>query len=439
MKRQYLLAALASITISAVANAADFTSLSPGTRANAMGTAFSTVDGDAYAVFYNPANLTSLQNLEVRFETARRLAPGAPEGESSLAYIRPVPDKKDQVAGFGYYAVRQHGGYALDALTFGLGDRTIFKYFQLPLFYGGAFKLVSLRTPAKAHLGLGFDAGVRLENNSGLKTALVLSNALFGIGTSLTTLTLGNSYQIKDTTLLADLKTRGSYSELFFGAEESLFNGLVQARAGKGVALAGGAYLALGLGVNVLPWTIDFAWSLPWGGYNEFSGYYGLNFGYRFGAKTFSEKLVGDAARQADALKTQVDDLRLTRANLESSIATDRVNMSMLETDLTMMQGRMRETETNLKDLQVQVLEQQYKKENPKPVKKYVPPPPERWPKLHKAAAGETLRSIASKYYGNPNLWERIYEANEKSISRGLPVEGAILTIPAPPREQNGR
>ena len=47
-----------------------------------MGTAFSTVDGDAYAVFYNPANLTSLGNLEVRFETARRLAPGAPEGES---------------------------------------------------------------------------------------------------------------------------------------------------------------------------------------------------------------------------------------------------------------------------------------------------------------------------------------------------------------------
>ena len=438
MKKQYLLAALASFAFNAAANGADFTFLAPGVRANSMGTAFSTVDGDAYAVFYNPANLTSLGNLEVRFETARRLAPGAPEGESSLAYIRPVPDKRDQVAGFGYYAVRQHGGYDSDTLAFALGSRTLLKYFQQPMFYGGAFKIVSLRTPVKTHLGLGFDAGLRLENNSGLKTALVLSNALFGIGRSMTTLTFGNSYRVRNTTLLADLRTRGSQSEVFFGAEESLFSGLVQARAGKGVALAGGDYLALGVGINVLPWTIDFAWSLPWGGYNEAAGYYGFNFGYRFGAKTFSEKLVGDAARQADAIKSQVDDLRVTRANLESSIATYRVNKSMLETDLTLMQGRLRETEANLKDLQVQVLEQEYRKETPKPAKRYVPPPPERWPKLHKAAAGETLRSIAAKYYGNPNLWERVYEANEKNISKGLPVEGAILTIPPPPRE-NGR
>jgi nucleoid-associated protein YgaU len=105
-----------------------------------------------------------------------------------------------------------------------------------------------------------------------------------------------------------------------------------------------------------------------------------------------------------------------------------------VETDMTVMQGRMREMEQNLQDLQAQVLEQQYRKENPKPVKKYVPPPaPEKWPKLHKTEAGETLRSIASRYYGNPSLWERIYEANEKNISKGLPVEGSILTIPPPP------
>ena len=433
MKKFTLLYLLLHFACAAAAGAADFTFLRPGARANAMGTAFSTVEDDAYAVFYNPANLTTLTGLETRFETARRLAPGAPEGEVSLAYIRPVPDTEDKVAGFGYYAVRQGGGFSSDSLTFATGKRAVIKYFQQPVFYGTSFKLLSLRTPLKSHLGLGFDAGVRLENNSGLKTALVLSDAMFGLGRSITTLTLGNSYKLNDTLILADLKARGSYSEFFLGLEQSLFNGLLAARAGKGAALGGGHYLALGLGVNTLPWTIDLAWSIPWAGYNENSGYYGFNVGYRFGSKTYSEKLVGDAARQAESLKAQIDDLRLQRSNLESGIATNRVNKSMLETDLTMMQGRMREMETNLKDLQLQTLEAQYKKENPKPVKKYVPPPPERWPRLHKAAAGETLRSLASKYYGNPNLWERIYEANEKNISKGLPVEGAVLTIPAPP------
>ena len=38
----------------------DYTMFPPGARANALGTAFSTVTDDPYAVFYNPANLTAL-------------------------------------------------------------------------------------------------------------------------------------------------------------------------------------------------------------------------------------------------------------------------------------------------------------------------------------------------------------------------------------------
>ena len=433
MNKSPLLALLAALLFPPGGYAADFTFMRPCARANALGTAFATVTEDPCAIFYNPANLTTLANLEVRLETGRRLSPGAPEGEVSLAYIRPVPDAANKVAGLGYYSAKQKGGLAIDSMVFSLANRAVIKYLQKPVLYGAGVKIMSLRGLEKSHLGLGAEAGVQLENNSGLSTALVFSDALFGMGRSMMTITLGNSYSIKNTRLLADLRARGSYSEVFFGAEQSVFNGLVQARAGKGLALDGGDYLALGVGVNTLPWTIDLAWSLPWGGYNQDYGYYGINLGYRFGPATFSEKLVGDAARQAGTLRDQIDDLRSQRAGLESSIATYRVNKSMIETDLTIMQGRMRELETNIKELQVQALEALYKKENPKPVRVYVPPPPERWPRLHKAAAGETLRSLASKYYGNPNLWERIYQANEKNISKGLPVEGAVLTIPAPP------
>lgn len=428
-----LLPLLLAASLPAAAWAADFTYMRPCVRANGAGSAFSTVEGDPCAVFYNPANLTTLSGLEVRLETARRLSPTAPLGESSLVYIRPVPDVQYKTAGFGYYAVRRKAA-SLDSFTFGTGKRTTIKYLQKPLFYGGSFKLVSLREE-KSHLAIGVEGGVKLEGSGGLRTALVFSDLLLGAGRSLLTITLGNSYRLGNTELLADLRARGSYSELFLGAEHTAFNGLLQLRAGKGLTLEGGQYLSLGAGVNLSPWSLDFAWSLPWAGYQKSYGYYGFNAGYRFGAPTFSEKLVGNAAKEAAALRAQVDDLRQQRADIESSIATYRVNKSVLETDLTMLQGRMREMEDNVKELEVQAADALYRKENPPPKKAYVPPPPQKWPRLHKVAAGETLRSIASKYYGNPNLWERVYKANEKHVSKGLPVEGSVLTIPAPPRD----
>lgn len=433
MKRLPLLLALLAFYPAGTAFSSDITWLRPGARANAMGSAFSTVDGDPYAVFYNPANLTTLGTVQIGFETGRRLSPAAREGEASIAYVRPQPDNANRTAGFGYYAVRRGGDFSADSAVFSMGDRAVIKYMQQPLFYGAGVRLVNLRTPQKSNFGLGFDAGLLVGSDSGLKTALTITDAVFGLGRSLTTLTLGNSYRLGSTVLLADLRARGAYSELFFGAEHTLFNGLAQARAGKGIALDGGKYLALGLGLNTLPWLIDFTWSLPWKGYNEQAGYYGFTASYRFGSRTYSDMLAGDAARQVEALKTQLSEMRAQRAALESVIGTYKVNKNVMETDLTLMQGRMREMEINIKNLELRTLEAQYTSEHPKPAKRYVPKPPERWPRLHKAAAGETLRSLASKYYGNPNLWERIYEANEKSVFKGLPLEGAVFTIPAPP------
>ena len=93
----------------------------------------------------------------------------------------------------------------------------------------------------------------------------------------------------------------------------------------------------------------------------------------------------------------------------------------MIETDVTMLQGRMRELETNIKELEVKALEALYRVEAQKPVKAYVPlrrnagpgctrPPPAR----PCAPSPEVLRE--------PEFMERIYQANEKHVSKGLPV-----------------
>ena len=45
---------------------------------------------------------------------------------------------------------------------------------------------------------------------------------------------------------------------------------------------------------------------------------------------------------------------------------------------------------------------------------------------------GGNLFDLAQQYYGDPNQWEKIYDANREKVERGLPAEGASLVIPAP-------
>ncbi len=55
-----------------------------------------------------------------------------------------------------------------------------------------------------------------------------------------------------------------------------------------------------------------------------------------------------------------------------------------------------------------------------------------KFPLAHKVKEGETLVSIAKKYYNDERLWKKIYEANKDKIIKGVPIVGEILVIPEP-------
>jgi LysM repeat protein len=422
------------IIFNGILNAVDMIYLYPGSRPNSIGTAFSSIADDAYTIFYNPAGLTSMKNVQIAGGLGRRFSPLAPAGELSAVYIRPIPDKKNQVAGIGYYGIRQSSYGSRDLLIAGLGDSFVLKNLQKPIAWGANFRIISLRDAENSHFGIGFDGGVIFDSVYGLKTAVVLSDMDFGLGKSLLTFTLGNSYRRKNTTFSADLRVRGGYSEFSPGIEHNFLNGLLQIRAGKGTPLNGTDYLNLGLGINTSPYFIDVSASIPWAGLNEKAGHYEFNVGYKFNAPSFNEKLIGDASTKAETLKTQIEDLRQQRARLETQIATYQVNKGILETELTTIQSRMRDMESRLKAIELDILNAEYRKGTPPP-KKIAVPVEEKWPKEHRVEPEDTLRSIAAKYYGNPNLWELIYEANTNKIKRGLPIEGSILEIPAPKQQ----
>ena len=54
--------------------------------------------------------------------------------------------------------------------------------------------------------------------------------------------------------------------------------------------------------------------------------------------------------------------------------------------------------------------------------------------RLHVVEAGETLSSIAARYFGNPHLWPALYRANRDQIKNPARLHrGQTLSIPATP------
>ncbi len=65
---------------------------------------------------------------------------------------------------------------------------------------------------------------------------------------------------------------------------------------------------------------------------------------------------------------------------------------------------------------------------------------PETPPITYSTGSGETLRSIARKFYGNETQWERLYRRNSRILedAEGDIYPGTQLTIPDPKYDLEG-
>jgi nucleoid-associated protein YgaU len=61
--------------------------------------------------------------------------------------------------------------------------------------------------------------------------------------------------------------------------------------------------------------------------------------------------------------------------------------------------------------------------------------------KTHVVKSGDTLTGLAKKYYGDPNKYMIIYEANKEVIGDDpdLIIDGTELIIPSLPGEEKGK
>jgi len=141
-------------------------------------------------------------------------------------------------------------------------------------------------------------------------------------------------------------------------------------------------------------------------------------------------------------VQNDVDALRREREQAVRALAETEAARTVALNELRNVQFRLEEERLRL---QAELRVSTATAAPPEPVKgplSTTPPPApshregnkETWPKKHRASAGDTLRSLAERYYKDENLWEQIYQANTEKVDRGLPRVGAELTIPAPRR-----
>ncbi|MBI4396929.1 MAG: hypothetical protein HY548_07540 [Elusimicrobia bacterium] len=353
----------------------------------------------------------------------------------------------------GVHQFDLYGGAATDVPTRGR--------VPWPVRGGGALKIRSqnggARDPniGKSKMSFGLDAGVLVKFREDLTVGAALRD-LFPSGAHPQGPQLRTGLRYRHDPrilLLADLELRRNLTALRAGVEWFLYRDLLRLRLGNGFGSGTVDHMAVGAGFNFSPAQIDVAYLIPMKTFNDRSDQVRISLVYRFNAPKFSElyfdraldmaeeldRKVADLEGKQAQLKAAVDDLEQARRLAEEELARASVRKTEelrgLEENLLQAQARASDAEKRVRELEgkVQAAEetlrradrvqaQQRRAAEPKPEGPVV--------RTHIAQAGESLRSLAEKYYNDPERWEAIYNANRDKVDRGRPIPGEKLVIP---------
>jgi len=180
---------------------------------------------------------------------------------------------------------------------------------------------------------------------------------------------------------------------------------------------------------------IDISYLIPIETINDNAGQLRASFTYRFGRPQFSEIYYDRALEQAGVLDVNVLQLTVKEAELKSSLNEVEQKRKIASEELQNMKGRIellkgqdllgerdatiRDLKNRIRDLEGRNAEYRNRAE-PKKIEV----------RTHLVQPGDTLHSIARRYYNDPNQWKRIYGSNVDKIERGLPKQGTRLVIP---------
>jgi LysM repeat protein len=413
MKRAIVTAIL--ITVCSLAYAVDFS----GTRAMGMGNAFTAVNGDIGSLYSNPAGINGVETPELSLNLGGLYNNGSPGTSDGMVYVWPWThlDSRKAAVHFNSYSL---GGESVQETGFNYSNTT-----QLGRYASRWGTAMKWRTDTATHSSsFMFDGGLQTDFIPKKFTAgVAITNLLSADGAlAPTSISWGGLYYSRYGRVTGDLKWYGDRYYLSGGFENDLFQGLMSWRVG--LLSSPNSYVTTGLSSWLWPFGFDVAYQWPTSG-DEGSGIFQASLRYRFGGKDFSEVYLNRTIDKAANLEYEIQDLESKKSQLAKEIIILNEYKKNPDADINSLPGVSEE-------LNKKPVPTRKEGERPQAPKVKAEVKVITWPQYHRVVPGDTLRSVAEKFYGDPNKWQLIYTANPTKIERGQPRPGEELVIPKP-------
>lgn len=429
--------------------------LSRGARPIALGNGYSAVSGDSYSLFYNPAGLYDIVQKEMAFDFGRAQTPGE-DTSADFNVIHAMPyrwkDRNTPIA-FGVYAEGPAEGAHIVDLTAGGAmdapvDRWTKGFIKKAVRMGAAVTIrhqggeTHTDRVGSSSIGLGLSGGFLMPVDRKHQVGFAIRNLFLGdTNPQGGTIIVGGTRKHRDfMDMFLDMSySRGGVWRFHPGVEWKFARGVVRPRLGWGYRESRGIdTVATGVGFYVSPMQIDFSYLIPTKTLNDDAGQFRASLIYKFGRPQFSEIYYDQALEEASRLDQNVLTLTVKEAELKASLAeleqkrklaVEEMNNAKARIEAMKDQDLLGERDAMIRDLRARIKELESTvsgyRGRAEAVRKR-----QSQIRRHMVKAGDTLQSIAREYYGDPNQWKKIYNANADKIDRGLPRVGSSLVIP---------
>lgn len=466
-----------ALTLAAVPARAAFEQIGAGARPIGMASAFTAVSDDAHAVHYNPAGLAQIRRGELTAGYGKLYAglkDSSNIGSGFVGAAQPLKQGRWGVTGLGWTSLSLEGAYREDAVSLGYGREFLVDGF----FVGGSAKILKRSFGTDPYTQVdpvfikygqntthpSFDLGLLYRPSAAYSFGLAfkdLNQPNVGLaGTDKVPLEIrgGFGYHQRQFVFDGEIARKDKDVAVSLGVEKWLLKS-VGLRAGLTAGSRSKRDLATGIGYKAGAFALDYAFVFPLAGIESTAGSHRFSLTVRFGKAApekaawefeeddqILERLLEEKSAQITAMEKELELLKDQdrSGKLESRWVREQIQrleskLKNQETqDLENMKSRLFESKVETDRLKKKLVEMEDQirritapKRTPVPAQAQESPAAPAVPRSYQVKDGDTLQSIAQKFYGDAGRWVDIYELNADRIERGGTVrQGQTLLLP---------
>jgi len=455
---------------------AAFEQIGAGARPIGMASAFTAISDDAHAIYYNPAGLAQIRRGELTAGYGKLYAglkDNSNLGSGFVGVVQSLKQGKWGSAGIGWLNLNLEGAYREDLISFAYGKETILD----GLFVGGNTKVLKRTFASDLYTQMdplftksgynstnfAVDLGFLYRPSANYSWGLMIKDfnqPNVGLGEEERVpleIRGGFGYHQRQLVFDGEISRKGKDINISIGVEKYLFK-VAGLRAGFSGGSRNKREIATGMSYKGDYFGVDYAFVFPLSGIESTAGSHRFGIVVKFGKKAEKsrwefeeeeivvERLLEEKSAQISAMEKELE-------NLRDQNRSGRLESTWVRTQIQKLEEKLRVQETKeLEEMKSRLFESKIETEKmkrkvkeledriqrlavPKPKPEVISPPavPESpaIPRTYVVQEGETLESIARKFYGDASLWTEIYDLNSDRMERGGTVRpGQVLLMP---------